>query len=62
MRFAIDVVFVDREERVVKVVPHLTPWKLAFGFGARSVIELAAGAAERLRIRVGEPLTVRQPS
>ena len=46
MRFPIDVVFLDREDRVVKVVSNLGPFKTAFGgFSARAVLELPAGTA-----------------
>lgn len=45
MRFAIDAVFLDREDRVVRVVRNVRPWRL-FVFGgwrAAKVLELAAG-------------------
>lgn len=45
MRFAIDAVFLDREDRVVRVVRNVRPWRL-FVFGgwrATKVLELAAG-------------------
>ena len=45
MRFAIDVVFCDRELNVVKVVRDLRPWKTAAARGAKVVIELPVGAA-----------------
>ena len=45
MRFAIDVVFCDRELEVVKVVRDLKPWKTAAARGAKVVIELPVGAA-----------------
>ncbi len=47
MRFPIDAVFYDRENRVTKVARRLRPWVgLAFGGrGAAGVIELTAGAA-----------------
>jgi hypothetical protein len=45
MRFAIDVVFCDRDLTVLKVVPRLQPWKIAWQKGAKVTIELAAGAA-----------------
>jgi uncharacterized membrane protein (UPF0127 family) len=45
MRFPIDVVFCDRELRVVKVVRGLAPWKTAGARGAKVTIELAVGAA-----------------
>ena len=61
MRFVIDAVFVDQQGRVVKVAPHLAPWQMSVALGAQAVIEFAAGAAERHRIRIGETLEVREP-
>ena len=58
MRFPIDVVFLDRELRVLKVVPQLAPWRVASGRGARAVLELAAGECERRGIRPGDRLVV----
>ena len=58
MRFAIDAVFVDRQLVVRKVVPELQPWRVAFAPGSRSVLELAAGEAERRGIRPGQQLVV----
>ena len=48
MRFPIDVVFCDRELRVVKIVRGLAPWRTAGARGAKVVIELADGAAAGL--------------
>ncbi|MDB4897542.1 MAG: hypothetical protein JWN15_3804 [Firmicutes bacterium] len=46
MRFPIDVVFLDAEWRVVLVLPAMAPWRFSPQVGgARSVLELAAGAA-----------------
>ena len=58
MRFPIDVVFLDADDRVLKVVPHLAPWRAAGVKGARSVLELAAGEADARGIRAGSALTV----
>lgn len=44
MRFALDVLFLDREGRTVDVVPHLAPNRVCCRRGAHWVIELAAGA------------------
>ncbi|MFQ5879458.1 MAG: DUF192 domain-containing protein [Dehalococcoidia bacterium] len=45
MRFAIDVVFVDGENRVVRTVSALRPFRVAFGGrGARAVLELPVGS------------------
>jgi len=57
MRFAIDAVFVDRGRRVVRVASRLRPWVLMTAArGAREVIELPAGAAERAATQVGDEL------
>src|SRR4051812_42931945 len=58
MRFAIDVVFVDRELAVRKVVERLRPWRMAGCRGARAALELPAGAAGRSGITVGERLSL----
>jgi uncharacterized protein len=56
MRFPIDVVFLDREGRVLKIARDLRPWKSAMGRKARAVLELPAGESERRGIEVGERL------
>jgi len=57
MRFAIDVVFLDRDGEVVKVVPEMKPYRAALGGrGAHSVLELPAGAADRCGVAVGDRL------
>jgi uncharacterized protein len=44
MRFAIDVLFLDKQRRVKKVMLELKPWRISpIVFGARSVVELPAG-------------------
>jgi uncharacterized membrane protein (UPF0127 family) len=44
MRFAIDVLFLDREGRVKRVLLELKPWRVSpIVFGARTVVELPAG-------------------
>ncbi len=63
MRFPIDVVFLDRELRVLRIVPALPPWKVAAKRGAHAVLELAAGECERRGVRDGELLRlVERPS
>jgi uncharacterized membrane protein (UPF0127 family) len=57
MRFAIDVLFLDRDGQVVKVVPALKPYRVAFGGrGAHSALELPAGVADRCGVVVGDQL------
>jgi uncharacterized membrane protein (UPF0127 family) len=58
MRFAIDVVFLDRDLVVRKVVEALRPWRMTGCRGARAALELPAGTAGRRGITVGERLTL----
>jgi len=45
MRFPIDLVYLDRRNRVRKVRHAVGPWRLSACFTAHSVMELPAGAA-----------------
>ena len=56
MRFPIDVVFLDHEYVVVKVVNDVRPWRFAVARRAKAVLELSAGAAASARLTVGERL------
>ena len=57
MRFPIDVVFLDRDLSVLRVVPRLGPWRWAARRRAAAVLELAAGESERRGIEVGHQLS-----
>jgi uncharacterized membrane protein (UPF0127 family) len=59
MKFAIDVVFVARDGRVVKIARAVKPWRASLALRAFAVVELAAGAAETAALRVGDRLSVR---
>lgn len=56
MRFSIDAVFLDRSGSVVDVIRRLKPWRAATRLRARAVLELPAGEADRVAVRVGERL------
>jgi uncharacterized membrane protein (UPF0127 family) len=58
MRFSIDAVFLDRDLRVVRVAERVAPWRAAAARGARSVLELRAGEAERRGVAAGVKLEV----
>jgi hypothetical protein len=59
MRFAIDLVFAARDGRIVKIRPSVAPWRISAARGAFAVVELAAGAAARAGLRVGDRLIAR---
>jgi uncharacterized protein len=54
--FPIDVAFVDADQVVVKVVRNLKPFRASLCRGARDVVELAAGEAERRGLNPGDRL------
>ena len=56
MHFSIDVLFLDGEGVVRRVVSNLKPWRMAADVRGRSVIELTGGVARDLDIRVGDRL------
>jgi uncharacterized protein len=58
MRFAIDVVFLDRELRVIGVESNLKPWRGTARRRARAVLELSSGECRRRRIQVGDRLVL----
>jgi len=58
MRFAIDVVYVDRAGRVRKIVRALRPWRISAAMSAYAVIELAAGSLDGCDIGRGDRLYV----
>ena len=60
MRFPIDVVFVARDGKVVKIAPNVRPWGIAAARGAKMALELPAGEVGRRGIEVGERLDVGQ--
>jgi uncharacterized membrane protein (UPF0127 family) len=62
MRFPIDVVFLDDELTVIGVSEAVRPWRAAWRRGARAVLELPAGEAQRRGLRSGDRLRLAQPS
>jgi uncharacterized membrane protein (UPF0127 family) len=57
MRFAIDVVYLDKDYKIIKVVKNLKPWiGLSICSHAWAVLEMNAGEAERCGCEVGRQL------
>lgn len=62
MRFRFDAIFLDNENRVVKIVPSMRQWWFAFGGrGAKDTLELPAGTAERTNTQTGDILVFADP-
>jgi uncharacterized protein len=58
MRFTIDVIFLSKDGRVLKVRPHMKPGRIGAAWRAFAVVELAAGGIERSDTRPGDSLQV----
>ena len=56
MQFTIDLVYLTRSQRVVKVKSNVPPWRLSGCLLAHSVIELQAGTVVRTQTRPGDQL------
>jgi hypothetical protein len=61
MRFTIDVAFLDRELRILKIKQQIRPWRAAARWRAHSALELPAGECDRLRLKVGDRLAWGSP-
>ncbi|WP_229711456.1 DUF192 domain-containing protein [Pectinatus frisingensis] len=54
MRFAIDAVYLDRDNRIIRIVRHLQPWLgISLCFRAHAVLEVTAGTAQLSGYHVG---------
>jgi uncharacterized membrane protein (UPF0127 family) len=58
MRFAIDVVFIDRQNRVVRTITQFKPWRISgICFSAHACIELPAGTIQSTCLSIGDTLS-----
>ena len=59
MRFAIDVIYIDKEYKIIKVVKSLRPWVgLSMCSQAWATLEMAAGEAARCGCEVGKRIAL----
>lgn len=58
MRFPIDILFVARDGRVIKVRHAVPPRRISGAFGGFAVVECAAGQLERSDTRSGDSIEV----
>jgi hypothetical protein len=56
MRFSIDLVYLDREKRIIKLRRDVHPWRLSACIFAHSVIELPAGTIRDTQTELGDEL------
>lgn len=56
MQFSIDLVYMDRDHRIIKIRSDVPPWRLSVCLSAHSVLELAAGVVHDSQTRAGDRL------
>jgi uncharacterized membrane protein (UPF0127 family) len=56
MKFSIDVVFLSKEKKVLKIRPDLGKWRIAISLFARSVLELPVGTLAATKTVPGDQL------
>jgi uncharacterized membrane protein (UPF0127 family) len=59
MRFPIDVAFVDRSGRILKLASGVRPWQIRAAWRSFSVVELASGTFVRIGCRPADELALR---
>ncbi|HWI13992.1 MAG TPA: DUF192 domain-containing protein [Burkholderiales bacterium] len=59
MRYPVDLIFLDRDGRVLRIAEAVPPWRIAGAWRAHAVAEFRAGTLRRLDVAVGDRLTWR---
>ncbi|HTB97235.1 MAG TPA: DUF192 domain-containing protein [Terracidiphilus sp.] len=54
MKFALDLIYLDRERRIRKIRRNVPPWRLSGCLTAHSVLELAAGSIDEAMAQPGD--------
>ena len=53
MRYPIDVAFLDRQLKILRLAPHLPPWRICYApTKTKYVVELRAGMVQALQLKV----------
>ncbi len=60
MRYPLDLVYLDRQGRVCKLVYGLKPWRFSASLKAHATLELVEGALAATGIRLGDVVTWRE--
>ncbi len=60
MRFSIDIIFLDRQMKVKRLVYNLKPWRAVFCRGAYVAIELPAGKIDQSNVSLGSKIWIQE--
>lgn len=59
MNYAIDVIYLDQDGHILKIVANLKPWQFCLCWSAKSALEVPAGVVEKMHWNVGDCLKFR---
>jgi uncharacterized protein len=54
MRYALDIIYLCKENRIKKIVKELRHWQVSFCSGAVAAIELKANVSDELGLKMGD--------
>tara|TARA_R110002111_G_scaffold13929_28_gene38635 strand:- start:616 stop:969 length:354 start_codon:yes stop_codon:yes gene_type:complete len=54
MKYALDLVYIDKNKQVCGLIENINPWKMSFLLRAQSVMELMAGSIQKMDIQYGD--------
>jgi uncharacterized membrane protein (UPF0127 family) len=60
MKFAIDLVYLDRNKKVRKVRHRMVPWRMSACLTAHSILELPAGTLAATNTQAGDQLEIEE--
>ena len=59
MTYSLDILFLNKEGILLKIVSELSPWRMTGMISAWATVEMAAGQARKLGLSVGDKLVWR---
>lgn len=59
MKFAIDVVYLNRDFEMVKLIKCLKPWEVSFSLKGKHVLEMPKGSIDKHKLLLGEKLLIK---
>ncbi|AJQ26836.1 DUF192 domain-containing protein [Pelosinus fermentans] len=56
MRYALDIVYLDKNGVILKIIENLKPWQTSYCWSAKDTLEVKSGTIQRLHWKVGDQL------
>ncbi len=56
MRYALDIIYLDKNRVILKIVENLKPWQVSYCLSAKDALEVKRGTIQRLNWKVGDQL------